>query len=82
MKEPVLKYNIDKKLTATAEGGKDYYRRVNELREKLGVCRSVFWEWRTLTVNDSKDIPAGKLKVIADYLGCTTDELFNTVVAK
>lgn len=70
-----LKYNILEKLNKLP-----YEERkiaMKKLPLALKISRRTFERYLSISLEDHTEIPSGKLAIIATYLGCSIENLFN-----
>lgn len=69
------KYTIHSKLNKLSY--KEYKIARNKLPLALKVNKRTFDRWMRIPIEDAAEIPADKLAVIAKFLGCKIEEMFN-----
>lgn len=70
----LLKFTINQRLKNIPAG--EYNERLKELLSQIDVPYNTFRDWRNIKYGEAKSIPADKLKLIADFFGCSMEDLF------
>ena len=70
------KYTILERLKSLPH--KEFTASKKRLAKLIGKSTRTFERWLYATADDNQEIPANALRLIALYLGCSMEELFNT----